>query len=204
MMRFSLKLLLCLVVCNSFITGVVAESKTTGYAIIGLSEATASSDARLAQKVTYEARYVSVQRILEDLTALTGIRFYAGSNTYDWNVRSRKMNIFVKDVKVADLMNPIAHAMKFTWNCSASQGPPTYRLVVDGKFAVAADVQIALARTKYEGIWQKRRNEWIDAIMEYGQRTAHGSRAHAQQSIAFPVVRGYWDITCHSFLKGVQ
>ncbi len=77
------------------------------------------------------------------------------------------MNIFVKDVKLSELMNSIANVMKFKWSRNDDVTPPTYRLMVDRKAADAADAQMTLAKAKYEELWQKRRNEWIDAIMDF-------------------------------------
>lgn len=169
-MRFWLRLLLCLVlsglICGCALAGkITVDPNASGSTAL---KASADSDARLAQKVTYEARYVPVQQILEDLTAMTGIKLYSGSRKSDWQVRSRKMNIFVKDVKVADLMNSIAHTMKFKWSRNDDLNPPTYRLVVDKKAVTAADAQKDSAHNRSEEQWQKRRGDWIDVIMKYG------------------------------------
>ena len=171
MMRLSLRLLLCLalscLICEStFAIGKITVDPNVMGA--SLMKTLSIPDTRLAQKVTYEARHKSVQKILEDLTAMTGIELYAGSSKNDWPVRSRKMNIFVKDIKLADLMNSIAHVMKFKWTRNDDVNPPTYRLVVDGKATAAADAQIESALKRSEEQWQKRRQDWVDVIMRYG------------------------------------
>lgn len=153
----------------SFAVGKITVDPNAGG--LAASATPTTSDTRLAQKVTYEASYVSVQHILEDLTAMTGIKLYAGSSKYDWPVRSRKMNIFVKDVKMADLMNSIAHTMKFRWSCNNDLTPPTYRLVVDGKAVIAADAQRAYAEKQSEAISYKKRNDWLDIIMRDGVKS---------------------------------
>ena len=189
MKRLLLMVFLCLALSiliyeSAFAFGKITVDPNTG----GSPAPKAPADARVAQKVTYEARYVAVQQILEDLTDMTGIELYAGANKNDWPVRNRKMNIFVKDVKMADLMNSIAHAMKFKWSCNDDVNPPTYRLVVDGKAAAAADAQKARAENALDEKWQRRRNEWIDAIMKYGS----GSPAElASLREANPVVYRY-------------
>ena len=175
MMRLLLRLFLCLalstLICEyAFAFGKITVDPNTG----GSPTPKAPADARVAQKVTYEARYVAVQQILEDLTAMTGIELYAGANKNDWPVRNRKMNIFVKDVRMADLMNSIAHAMKFKWSRNDDVNPPTYRLVVDGKAAAAADAQMARAKSEYEKGRQEKRQEWIDLIMK------HGAKPHSE------------------------
>ena len=171
MMRFLLRLLVCLALSTliydcAFAFGKITVDPNTG----GSPAPKAPADARVAQKVTYEARYMPVQQIIEDLTAMTGIRLYAGANKNDWPVRNRKMNIFVKDVRMADLMNSIAHAMKFKWSRNDDVNPPTYRLVVDGKAAAAADAQMARAKSEYERGRQEMRQEWIDLVMKYGTK----------------------------------
>ena len=170
MMRLLPMLLLCFALstliyeCAFAVGKITVDPNASGSAA---SKAPVISDARLAQKVTYEARYVPVQHILQDLSEMTKIELYAGSNKNDWPVRSRKMNIFVKDVKMADLMNSIAHAMKFKWSRNDDVNPPTYRLVVDGKVAAAADAQKAQGDAQSEELWCKSRKQWLDIIMSY-------------------------------------
>ena len=82
------------------------------------AKAAAETDARLDRKITYEARRKTVSAILADLSALSGVTFHAGYNGMDWQVRDRKMNIFVHDVSLRELMDSIAHVMKFKWSKS--------------------------------------------------------------------------------------
>lgn len=171
MTKFLLRLLLCLAVCGLFSTCAFAVGKVVVDPNSGgstaLKTSTTNKDIRLTQKVTYETRYTSVQQILEDLTAMTGIKLYAGLNKSDWLVRSRKMNIFVKDVKMADLMNSIAHVMKFKWSRSDYVNPPTYRLVVDRKAAAMADAKMKQADNQREETLYEKRKEWVDIIMQH-------------------------------------
>lgn len=133
-----------------------------------ISHVEVQGDPRLAQKVTYAAKFTSVQQIIADLAKMTGVKLLAGAGASDWPVRSRKMNIFVKDVKMADLMNSIAHTMKFVWSRSKDPTPPTYRLLVDKKAAAIADSRKSNAEKASEQLWSERRAEWIDIIMRDG------------------------------------
>lgn len=192
MRRFALQVLLCLalsgLVCEySLAVGKITVDPNAGGSEV--SKAPVSSDTRLAQKVTYEACYVSVRQILEDLTTITGIRLYVGYNKYDWQVRSRKMNIFVKDVKMADLMNSIAHSMKFKWSCNNDLNPPTYRLVVDSKATIAADAQKAQAEKQKEDLWYKRRKDWLDIIMRDGPMSSSQVDARSADPIFYRYAR---------------
>ena len=167
-----LRLLLCLALSTLICECAFAVGKITVDPNAGGStapKAPSNIDARLAQKVTYEARYLPVQQILEDLTTMTGIELYAGSTKNDWPMRSRKMNIFVKDVKMADLMNSIAHVMKFKWTRDDDMNPPTYRLVVDRKAAAVADAQKARAEKQREELLYKKRKDWVDIIVRDGE-----------------------------------
>jgi len=150
----------------SFAAGEVAADPNTAGA--APADAIACPDSRLAQKVTYEARYKTVEQILQDLSEMTGIKLRAGSLKSDWPVCSRKMNVFVKDVPMSDLMGSIARVMKFRWSRSDTVTPPTYRLTVDSKAAAEADAKMARAEKEREEVWRKRRQEWSDAIMRYG------------------------------------
>ena len=48
----------------------------------------------------------------------------------------------------------------------------TYRLKVNGKAAAEADAMMKRAEKMQEEMWQKRRQEWIDAIDKYGDKPA--------------------------------
>lgn len=132
----------------------------------------AKSDTRLTQKITYEARLQSVQQIIADLCEMTGVELIAGARNSDWPVRSRKMNIFIKDVPLYELMDSIARVMRFQWRRSEDDKPMTYRLIVNGKAAAEADAMMKRAEKMQEEIWQQRRKEWADVIEKYGAKSA--------------------------------
>ncbi|MCX6374689.1 MAG: hypothetical protein NTU88_01390 [Armatimonadetes bacterium] len=100
----------------------------------------AKSSADTSQKVTYEARRKTVVSILEDLTKMTGVTMRAGWNVEDWQVRDRRMNIFVKDIPLSNLMNSIARVMKFKWSKSEKDdGTVSYRLYMDRNTLLGAE-----------------------------------------------------------------
>lgn len=111
------------------------------------------ADKRVAQKVSYEAWHKPVKLILADLTKQTGVTLNAGYNKQDWQVRDRRMNVFVKDVTLAELMNSIARVMKFKWSVSHDLKPPTYRLYADRRLIadLQAETSRVLAAIKQEG-----------------------------------------------------
>ncbi len=90
----------------------------------------AAPDSRLAQKVTYEAWHTPLKTILADISESTGVTLNCGFSGQDWQVRDRKMNVCVKDVTLAQLMNSISRVMMFKWSCS-DDTKPSYRLVAD-------------------------------------------------------------------------
>lgn len=170
-LKHSLRVLLCLVLLTSICDCTLADNKVTLDPNAGgtiTAKIYAGTDAHLEQKVTYEARFQTVQQIIDDLHEMTGVKLVAGTRDSDWVVRSRKMNIFVKDVPLSDLMDSIARTMKFRWSRYDNVNPPIYRLKVDRKAAAEADAMMKRAEKKKEEIWRKRRDEWIDAIMQYG------------------------------------
>jgi len=127
------------------------------------------SDSRLAQKVTYEARYKTVSAILADLSQSTGVTLKAGYNELDWQVRDRKMNIFAKDLPLATLMTSIARVMKFKWSISRDARLQTYRLYMDRRTLLDAEAKRA-RRIEKTIEWQtKKRQSWIDDIANVGK-----------------------------------
>jgi len=99
------------------------------------------TDARLLQKVTLSESRRTVAAILEDLTKSTGITFKAGYNNNDWQVRDRKMCIFAKDIPLVQIMNSVAHVMKFKWSRKGEDGNWQYRLYMDRRTLLDADSQ---------------------------------------------------------------
>jgi hypothetical protein len=122
------------------------------------------ADARLSQKVTYEARHKAVKTILADLSEMTGITFNAGYNKNDWQVRDRKMNIFAKDTTLADLMSSIARVMKFKWSVNKDDVPWTYRLYMDRKTLVTANAELSKAQKEWEEEIARRRQSFLNMI----------------------------------------
>jgi hypothetical protein len=102
-----------------------------------------TEDARLAEKITYLAQRKSVSDILSDLNSLTGIKLYSGFNSKDWQVRDRKMNIYVKDIPLARLMSAISGVMKFKWSRSQPDNADyTYRLYMDRKAILEGEAKL--------------------------------------------------------------
>lgn len=106
-----------------------------------VTAAAPEADSRLDQKITYKAKRKTVSAILADLTKLTGVTFSAGYNNLDWQTRDRRMNIFARDIRLKDLMDSIAHVMKFKWSRKDQGGAWTYRLYMDRKTLLGAERQ---------------------------------------------------------------
>lgn len=98
-------------------------------------------DSRLEQKVTINAKRKTVSSILAELSKATNVALTAGANKLDWQVRDRKMNIFVKDVPLASLMGSIARVMKFKWSKREKDGVFAYSLYMDRKTLLDADAR---------------------------------------------------------------
>src|SRR3989339_864533 len=122
------------------------------------------NDVRLAQKVTYEARHKAVKAILADLSDMTGITLKAGYNKQDWQVRDRKMNIFAKDIPLAQLMNSIARVMKFKWGINVDADPWTYHIYMDRKTVLGADAELYRAQEAFDKEITRRRENFSKMI----------------------------------------
>jgi hypothetical protein len=158
---------LAIVFMLSICTGAWALGKITVDPNAGVNRAQVeewSADTRLAQKVTYEARHKAVKTILADLSEITGITFNAGYNKNDWQVRDRKMNIFAKDIVLADLMSSIARVMKFKWSVNKDGVPWTYRLCMDRKPLAAANAELSKAQKGYDEEVNRRRRNFLNQI----------------------------------------
>jgi len=155
-----MSIMLLLIVCS----GIWASGKITVDPNAGVGRAQVEewdADSRLSQKVTYEARHKAIKTILADLTEMTDITFNAGYNKNDWQVRDRKMNIFAKDIVLADLMSSIARVMKFKWSVNKDQVPWTYRIYMDRSTLVEANAELSKAQADYDKKVQQRREDFL-------------------------------------------
>lgn len=122
-------------------------------------DAVEQTDARLAQKITYEAVREPVRDILADLSKLSGVTLKAGYNKQDWQVRDRRMNVFLKDTTLAGVMNSIANVMKFKWSKNDDVAPPTYRLYMDRKSVLAEEMLRQSQEDSYAERMSKKRDK---------------------------------------------
>lgn len=158
-------LILALVI-PAFAVGKVTDDPNKVGAVAEAPAADLNADAKLGQKVTYTAVKKTVSSILEDLTKSTGVAFRAGRNSSDWQVRDRKMNIYVKDVPLNELMNSMARVMKFKWEIGGKPGDLSYRLYMDRRTLLDAEAQRVRAEQKAaEEAAQKRQK----GLLQYGQ-----------------------------------
>jgi hypothetical protein len=138
-----------------------------------------STDLRLTRKITYKAIHKPVRSVIADLAQMSGVTLRAGSSDQDWQVRDRKMNIFVKDLPLSNLMNSVAHVMKFEWTRRDYDdgAPPTYRLVQDrtliGRLTAEQNRRQHLFETEIVG----RRQRLVDTLDRLaGLSDADGAR----------------------------
>lgn len=103
----------------------------------------ARKDPRLDQKVTYQVKLRTIADVADDLTKLTGVKFYAGHNDSDWRVREDCMTIWAKDIPLSSLMASIGHVMKYSWSRHGQTPEWTYRIVEDEKAIAKVKRQVA-------------------------------------------------------------
>jgi len=140
MSRFSSLGFLFLVLC--FPASVNATGRSTVDPNAGRPKASKTAPSNdVTQKVTYEAKRKTALSILTDLSKMTGVTLKAGYNNEDWQVRDRRMNIFVKDLPLTNLMDSIARVMKFQWLKHETDGVVSYRLYMDRKVLLGAERQ---------------------------------------------------------------
>lgn len=133
---------------------------------VAKDEQLSAVDTRLAKPVTLSLAVKPVSYILAKLSKSTGVVLKAGRGNGDWQVRDRKMNVFVKDVPLAEVMNSISHVMKFKWERQGEPGKWTYRLYMDRKTLLDAEAQRVRAEEKAAAELAKKR---ANALAQYGQ-----------------------------------
>lgn len=171
-MRFVEMAILCSAVWSSMHVQAGAVGKITVDPNAPGAKAAATApetDARLAQKVTYEAKRKTILAILTDLSKMTDATLRAGYNNQDWQVRDRKMNIFAKEVSLADLMSSVARVMKFKWSRSEKDGVYSYRLYMDRKTLLDAEAQKARSDERILEQMAEQREKVINSFLSADQ-----------------------------------
>lgn len=104
-------------------------------AAIAVEQQSAAPDTRLNQKVTYQAKGQPLYKVLGELTGMTKVKMTCGKNDKDWQVRDRKVTIFIKDMPLKDLQRNLAGVLHFTWGKGQDKtdNAYTYRLFQDLK-----------------------------------------------------------------------
>lgn len=164
-MRKALPLWLLLSLCGSFtsIGMCAAPSVVPSSESAAQLEPGSNADKRLDQKITYDARRKTVLTILTDLSKISGVTLKAGRSDSDWQVRDRKMNVFVKNLSVLTVMNSMARTMKFTWTKSKSD-PLAYRMYADPRALSDAEKQANGDEQQFEAKQAKKREALVANI----------------------------------------
>lgn len=165
MLRVLLTFLLAVLIGSAaFAEGKITEDPNAPGAAPPAVEEEQPTDARLAQKITYEAKKKMVVEILDDLAKLTGITFKAGSSKSDWQVRDRRMNVFAKDVPLARLMSSLARVMSFKWSKSDDKEAPSYRLFADFRTLREAEAKLEQENKAREQRLADKRKRALEAL----------------------------------------
>jgi hypothetical protein len=127
---------------------------------------TARTDERLDQKVTYQAKGELLHKVIEELSTKTGVEMTCGNNAKDWQVRDRKVTIFVKDMPLKELQQVLADVMHFTWLRGAKDGAYIYRLSADLKTRKEEELLRAEAKEAKAKEAMEKRQSAIDDLTE--------------------------------------
>lgn len=137
----------------------------------GADDQSEKTDARLAQKVTYEARRKTMLKLMDELAEQTGVALKVGQNSKDWQVRDRKMSIFAKDVPLASLMNSIARVMKFKWSREGKDGAYIYRIYMDRRTLLDAETRLQREEERIKKAQSRKREETFNRFAEASAMT---------------------------------
>ena len=125
-----------------------------------------TADKRLSQKITLSARHITVANLLSTLSGMSGVTLNAGYNSKDWQVRDRKMNIFVKDLPLADMLRSVGRVMKFKWSRTQAGDTFTYRLYMDRKAIIEAEGESYRAEERFNAERKRKREKFVNDIGE--------------------------------------
>lgn len=127
-------------------------------------------DAKLDQRVTYQVRGERLGTVVDSLAEAAGVNLRAGTNSKDWEVLDRRVNLFVNKLPLRSLMDSISRVTGFKWQISGDAGSKTYRLVWDEKSkaeAIAALNASSTAPVPAAGQNQSAQANAQPADMEY-------------------------------------
>lgn len=103
------------------------------------------TDARLAQKVTYQGGYKRLHEVVSDLSAISGVTIYCGSNSSDWRVRDIPVIVCANDIPLGRLLQAVAdctHVGYYSVRKRSEDEVRRYRLFREKKDADAIPASI--------------------------------------------------------------
>ncbi len=144
---------------------------TVSYSAVSMTEneaLTKGDDPRLDQKVTISAEGARLADVLAQLSDSTGVTMNAGLDKDDWMVYDRKLILYVKDMKLVDLMREIASILRFHWSRGGESGKWTYRLWQDKEQRLEEESLRASAEDSQAKAFREKRENAIADMVNLG------------------------------------
>ena len=88
-------------------------------------------DARLDQRITYQAEAKKLPEVLADISAQTGVVFKASSSARYWAVRQRKVTLILKDMPLHEFMRELELLLDYHFTKTGKPGEYVYVLWQD-------------------------------------------------------------------------
>jgi hypothetical protein len=88
-----------------------------------------AKDSRLMQKVTLEEAGITLPDLMKKLTQQTGVSMSIDPKPEFWQIRERKVHLFVKDATLQEVQDRLKKLLNYSWKRTGTSGAWEYQLV---------------------------------------------------------------------------
>ncbi len=127
------------------------------------------ADERLDKLVTANFADEKAHKVVAWLASISDVDLKCGKSSSDWLSRERRMNVFVEEVPLRELMRSMARVMRFKWSVTTrDSGEKTYRFVADRKLIASHEKELEKEKQEFMSEYAASRKKVLNTIMQPG------------------------------------
>lgn len=135
------------------------------------------------QRVTYNTKRAPLQKVLSQLSALTGLVLDVGIDNADWQVRDRNVIVSARDIPLANLMESIAGVLRLEWTRGSANG---YRLIADQKIFSETEEPIRKIKEDSQNLRKNQVKKLLNGLSDPLIEHLDSPDLHKKVNLIFP------------------
>ncbi len=122
------------------------------------------ADERLDVPITMHAKHEAATEVIKTLVEKSGVKLMCGRNSHDRYSRARRMNIFVTDVPLRDVMQSMARVLNCKWKVTRGEDETYYRFIFYDSALDGLPLPVPKDREEFEKYVFAERKKTLDLI----------------------------------------